>query len=51
MEKDALIAPMTVEVKEPRAFSELGLVFSYFAFLLLEPWIIILSGKADCDVC
>ena len=45
----ALCAPTstTVEVKEPGPFYELGLVFLFFTFLLLEPWIKLASSSLD----
>ena len=40
-----------VGAKEPRAFWELGSVFSFFPFLLLEPWIKQLTLEAGgCGV-
>ena len=44
-------ASTTVGAKEPRAFWELGSVFSFFTFLLLEPWIKQLTLEAGgCGV-
>ena len=36
-----------MEVKEPGAFNELGLVFLFFTYLLLEPWIKLASSSLD----